>query len=338
MVNTNKIVFALPEPDSAEYFARLFASVINLAEWKPGTDRPVAVGHDKVVLRSSSRAHHHAEADASSVSDIRSFSSVFASMSADMASWGTGSSSGRSDAAHGDVGILGPSPVSTLTHGDSFGRSAMASRGSSTARSSAQQVLRGSARSSSHAEISGQSSAHGESEAYITRYAWLPSQTYSLPEQIHRLASLLMNLPRRVCLVQLEAQPPYLSRTADLAPAFTNSEFKRVMLPRFFELAARTSPYVRPVADIDAELAERHKTLTQPRPDDDYDFAAPEPAPYIGDPEQYAGQFWQRRNGPAPAGDDEKPAPGRPPVGDLDEKHDRFRVVDGGKQDEDVHS
>jgi hypothetical protein len=84
-----------------------------------------------------------------------------------------------------------------------------------------------------------------------------------------------------------------------------------------------------PAAQVDAEIADRLQRISAPAADD-HDFAAPEPTPITGDAERYAREFWQRKGEPS-----KKQPPGRPPVGDLDTKHDRFRVVDGGKQDGD---
>jgi len=329
MVNTIKVVFALPEPDSADYLARLlFGSVLNLAEWKPGTERPVAVGHDKVVLRSSSRARHNAEAEASSLTDMRSFGTAFASMSADMSAWGGGSSSSRSDSAHGTPGVVGLAPVNSASHGDSFGRHAMASSGRSVARSSAQQASRGRASTNSRATVQGNSSASGESEAFITRYEWLPSQCYTLQEQLFRYATLLMELPRRHCIVKLEGQPPYLSRTADLSPAFADQNFKRAILPQFLELAARTSPYIAPIAQIDAEIAARQKNLSQPPHEDDHDFGNAD-TPIVNDPDTYAAGFWDRLKTKSIGSASEPPPRGSKPRLIVDNAQSELRDGDG---------
>ena len=48
--------------DSARYLAEMFyTGHLNLAEWKSGTERPVAVGNEKVLLKNSSVAEHEAE-------------------------------------------------------------------------------------------------------------------------------------------------------------------------------------------------------------------------------------------------------------------------------------
>jgi hypothetical protein len=323
MVNTIKVVFALPEPDSADYLSRLlFSSVIDLAEWKPGTERPVALGHDKVILHNSSRAEHNAEATSTSTSDIRSFGTAFASISADIAGWGSGFSSSHTNSAHGAPAALGPNPIASLSQADTFGRSASNSGGRSSAHSVARQSARAQARTTSHSSASGHSTACGESEAYITRYEWMPSQTYSLQEQLFRYATLLMELPQRHCIVKLESQPPYLAHTADLSPAFADQNFKKTILPRFLELSARESPYVIPVAQAEAELAARSNGIFEPEPQPEPDFTEPEDVPILDGLERARDLIKSRQPDP----------PGRP------SNAPNLRIVDGGKSDGDIPS
>ena len=153
---------------------------------------------------------------------------------------------------------------------------------------------------------------------------------FTLEEQLHKATALLMNLPRRECVIKLESNAPYLTRTPDLTPAFKSDEFKAEILPRYMEATARRSPYLFPADTIDMEIAARAKLLAAPRPAPDIDFAAPEPTPTILDqsPQAYAREFHKRRA---------KAKPAKPPKSDKT-KHDRFRVIDGGIEDGDNQS
>jgi hypothetical protein len=67
------------------------------------------------------------------------------------------------------------------------------------------------------------------------------------------------------------------------------------------------------------------------------DFTAAEPMPVLDEPEKFAAEFWRDRT--LPSATDEPPKPksrkprGRRPRGELTPDHDRFRVVDGDKQE-----
>ena len=64
-----KIFFGGLDPDDAELIARfLFTGNLNLAEWKPGSERPVAVGQDKTTVANWSRAEMESQANARSLS------------------------------------------------------------------------------------------------------------------------------------------------------------------------------------------------------------------------------------------------------------------------------
>jgi hypothetical protein len=160
-----------------------------------------------------------------------------------------------------------------------------------------------------------------------------PTQTYTLEEQLHRLSGEIMTLAPRECLVKLPAQPPLRMRTPDLAPAWRSMEFRAQMLPLYLGNAEKRSAYLVPAAQVDAEIAARVERISPPPAADDHDFSAPEPTPLVNDPDRFAREFWQRAA--AKDGQSSKQPPGRPPTGDLNGKRDRFRVVDGGKQDGD---
>jgi len=315
-----KVVFAMPEPESARYCAELlFTGFVDLVEWKLGSERPTAVGNDKVIVKSRSRAEHQAESTSSAETDIRSSARASAAMSASMFSAASAFGSGESMslASVPPDTLLGPPAFVSKSAGHNSSSNSSSARGLSSGRSFSRQYARGRARTSARASTEGTSRAEGESEAYLTRYEDLPTQLYSLEEQLHRLTGEIMSLPRRECFVKLDEQKPFRARTADLEPAFRSREFQTLMLPLYLENAARKSPYLSPTTQIDAEIAARFNSPPVDIPEPDF---GPEPMPLLDDPVSYAQRYVERQK---------KGPPGRAPSGQLDNRHDRFRVVDG---------
>ena len=323
-----KICFGGLEPESARYMAEsLYAGHLDLAEWKPGTERPVAVGNEKVTLRNRSRAQHRAEHSGRATTDVTSIGRMSASTDATMSAWASGFSDTQSasllSTPPAPFPFDGPSPLSQSA-GQSHARTSNASGGRSSARSSARHTARARGTSVSHTTAHGASIAEGESQAFVTRYENLPSAMFTLEEQLHRATALLMNLPRRECIVKIEDQAPYRTRTPDLTPAFKSPEFKAEMLPRYLDNTARRSPYLAPAETIDAEIAARAAQLNQPVPHEpEPDFTAPEPLPttIIDNPVDFAAAFMRRRSPRTPRTD--KP--------DL-------RIIEGGASDGDNQS
>lgn len=134
-------------------------------------------------------------------------------------------------------------------------------------------TARGRMRGTSHSVSEGT----GESEGLVPIVEWMPSQAYTLEEQLHRATATLMGLPRRECVIKIEGEAPLRQRTADLSPAFRSPFFQRVMLPRFLASVAARSAYMLPASDADAAIAARaaelHALAERPEPD----FAQPEP-------------------------------------------------------------
>ena len=333
MVNAGvKVVFGIPEPLTARYLAeQLFTGHIDLAEWKPGTERPLAVGNEKVILRNRSRAAHHAEHESASHADIRTQARASAFTTSSMVASAAASASG-SNASFASTPETFPFDTPTpLSQSTGFDRSQTSgrTRARGAGRSFVQQSARGRADAIAHGSSHATSASHGEADAYITRYEMRPTQTFTLEEQLHRLTGEIMNLAPRECFVKLPAQPPVRTRTPDLAPAWRSMEFRAQMLPLYLGNAEKRSAYLVPAAQVDAEIAARAARLSAPPSDHENDFAAPEPTPIADDPDRYAREFWQRIS--SKAKDHNTQPAGRP----LDVKHDQFRVVDGGKRDGD---
>jgi hypothetical protein len=278
----------------------LYAGHLDLAEWKCGTERPVAVGNDKVIVHNRSRAHHHAEHTGFASIDMRSAGRMASAASATISAWGASTSQGHSDGLS-----LGPpealpfdtAPALRQSTGNNLSRNTSASGAHSATRTSARHSARATGTTTSHARAQGTSLATGESEAFVTRYQVLPTAIFTLEEQLYRAAAHLAQLPRRLCVIKVEDQPPYTTRTPDLTPAFKSAAFQAEMLPRYMQLVARRSRYLVPSANVDAEIAARVQRLTTPPSKPEPDFAAPVPnQPTPADHPTFFSNGYLRRN------------------------------------------
>lgn len=175
---------------------------------------------------------------------------------------GTGLSSGSShssatskSASRGSSHAISRSHTTAVTEGESWGETEVTSH----------------AVSRMHGTSRGTSESAGEGETFVPVLEWLPS-FYSLEEQMHRLAGELKTLPLRECFLKIDNAPPVRVRTADFAPAFKSALFKHRMLP-IFEKKLAQSPYLHPVAAVDALMA----PVTNPTPAEP--LHTPEPLP-----------------------------------------------------------
>lgn len=333
-----KLIFRLPEPDDADYAARLlFAGHVSLNEWKPGTERPVVIGHHREIMRSRSvgrsEASHAADSESESVargvarSRMRSVTDAEGESVTDGYSEATaigssyGEAGGTSSSLFESAGASQtltpppqdpplfmplPQPV-VLSVGESTGtgsglatssswssadshsqisgfshaRSMSHSRAISEAEGETVSDMRGTARGRMHGTSTGITEGAGESEGLVPTIAWLPSQLYSLQEQLHRLSGEIQNLALREVFVKVDNTAPVRTRTATTEPAFAIPSFRRIYMPLFHRRAVAKSGCLFPVAEVDA-LIERHLAeLTPPEPADP-DFATAEPLPRFG--------------------------------------------------------
>lgn len=99
-----------------------------------------------------------------------------------------------------------------------------------------------------------------------------------------------------------------------------------------------SSPYTMTLDEANALIKERRaRLLARPAPTvstlSDPDFTAPAALvqTLLEEPKTFAAEFWRKRGTSDKPPKPEKPktTPGRPPVGDLDERHGKFLVVDG---------
>ena len=266
MVNAPlKVVFAMPEPRAARYLAdMLFTPYIDYTAFKIGSERPTAVGNEVRVVKSRSRAVHDAESIGNGTVDVRSASRSSASSFTDMSAWGSGLSQGAS----ASYASTPPDPLFASTsalsqnEGNSNARSFSASGARSRAHGSSEQTGRARGTTASYARTHGTSLAEGESEQWVTVYENIPSAMWTVEEQLTRLTGEIMGLQPRECFVKLPYQKPVRTRTKDLEPAYRSLAFRDQMLPRFLAAAAARSPYLAPVAQVDAEIAARAEHIT----------------------------------------------------------------------------
>jgi hypothetical protein len=276
-----KICFGGLEHESARYMAEnLFAGHVDLAEWKLGTERPTAVRQSKIVLKNKTRSKQHSESQSSDETHTRSTAHTVARMRASMSSMGSGSGTGATSSFVSMPAdqMLGTPPAVSKTTGRSTSTASSVARASSFATSSSHQYAFSYGRSEARATSTGSSLAEGESEALATVYQDLPTEIYSLEEQLFRLTAELMNLARREVIVRLENEAPFRARTVDCFPAFRSAEFKAELLPRYLLNAARRSRYAVLASDVDREIAMRIDDLVRSTIPAEPDLA-PEPMP-----------------------------------------------------------
>ena len=338
-----KILFRLGEPKDIDYMVLVFfQGYVDLEEWKIGSARPTAVGSEKVIVRGTSEGEQTAEHDMQSHTRMQAHAHAHGTFTSEGEGSGSGQGSGdmASQLSTPPLTMLGPNAdnasMMPVVLSQTSGTNAMRNDFSQTSRShgtsdvdidsegEAFTVARGTTRGRSHTK--------SENESHITKYESLPTQMYSLTEQLHRLAGEVNNLELRECYVRVGNNRPVRTRTVDLEPTFKSDYFRRVMLPLFHKKAVEQSPYLFPTSEVDAQIAQCLPAL-QPRSKPEPDFTAPEPMPIVDAPDTFAREFWKGRK--LPSADDELPKPkprkprGRKPVGDLPPEADRFRIFDG---------
>src|SRR5437868_15399135 len=98
LTNTGiKIFFGGLDPNDADLVARLyFTGHLNLAEWKPGSERPVAVGQDKTTIANWSRAEMEAQSEMRGHTRSHSRGTAYGTSTTQGSASGTGVGSGDS--------------------------------------------------------------------------------------------------------------------------------------------------------------------------------------------------------------------------------------------------
>ncbi len=276
-----KVCFSVPEPEGARFMAEtLNMGHVNLAEWKPGTERATPVGNERIVLTGRARAQHRIESTSSATADVRTHNSSRAAIESEATAWGTvlsaGTGSSVSTLPDSTLPFEIPTPTG-LGRSQNTGRATTASGGRN--RGAVQGETHGHAVSSQqgHSLAKGLSEGTTEHEAFVTRYESLPTALYTLEEQLHRLAGEIASLPRQHCIVRSGQDAPLRLRVPDVLPAFKSEAYRDLCVSLYLARVAKRSPYMLPIADIDREIAGRVDRLTAEPDIEEPDFSAPEP-------------------------------------------------------------
>jgi hypothetical protein len=311
------------EHESARYITEnLYAGSdrVNFAEWIAGTERPTAISQVKVVLKN--RTAQNSQSESTSRSDIfmRSSARAQAQSSASLLANGESFANGDTDAFAftPPTPLLGASAPISNTVAHNSARASSTSRSQANAQSWSQQQAQTRGRSTARATTCSTALSEGQSEALATVYEDLPTQVHGLENQLFKLTGEVMNLPRRELIMRVEGQAPVHVRTIERIPAFRDAEYKALILPRYLKQAARRSGYAVANAEVDREIANRLEALTKPEPEEDVDFAAPEPPSIVDALKRAQNDFRSPR---LPSETDEPPARGAPAL----------RLLDGGK-------
>lgn len=347
-----KLIFRLPEPEDADYAARiLFNGHVPEAEPKVGTQRPVVVSYHRETMRTRSRGHsatsHAAESESESFARGSAYSRMQAVTEAEGESFSETSSEATainsSSAETGatssslfdsigvsqtltpppqDPPLFGslPDPVvlsvgesvgfasgtstssswssgqsSSFTSGTSHAHSSSRSRAVSDAEAKTHSEIHGTARGRVRGTSQGVTEGAGETEALVPTIEWLPSQFFSMDEQLARRAGEIQNLAMREVFVKIDNAAPVRTRTVTTPPAFAIPAFRRLFMPIYHRAALKKSNCLFPVAEVDALIAKHIAELT---PDVNTCDFSPEPMPIIDDPEAFAARFWAKRGKP----------------------------------------
>jgi hypothetical protein len=244
------------EEESARYVAsNLYAGHVDLAQWKPGTERPTAVGQVRTILKNHSTAHQQSRTQSTSQSYLETWARADAFSTARMASGGATVGSGVSS---GSVVVppdtfLGSQSVASRSAGSNTSRASSSAWARVWTSATSWQFARARGSTTSESVSQGSAMAEGESEALATVYENLPTAQFTLEEQLFQLTGRLMNLPRRELIMRVEGQAPLHVRTIDRVPAFRDAEYKQVIVARYLAEMARRSRYAVANADIDRD-------------------------------------------------------------------------------------
>ena len=327
-----KIIFRMADPDDAAYLQRvLFLGFVDYAEYKAGTERPIAVGHEKVIALGTSESEQYAEHEMEADTHMSGRAHAQGTMTVDGSGSGSGIATGESA---GQVlsppmmlsgpGAVAPQTILSESRGSSESRNEFEVSNRSHGTSDIVVESEGEAHTVAHGTSHGRSHTQSATETYISKYEWMKSETFTAAEQAERLTGEIMNLALRECFVKIDNQRPVRTRTADLPPAFRSDYFRRVAMPIYRTTALARSPYVFPAAEVDAQIAQR-KVLPPAPPPPEPNFS-PEPFPFLDSPHEFARDFIaKKRSDPAP-----KPTPRSKTKKPPTKKYPPFTVIPGG--------
>ena len=362
-----RTVFRVQGPEEAQRHAERVLA-LSLEMPVKASIRPTVVGHRKVQLASRSSARHEAttegEAETEGESHGRTTSYTRGESSSTSSSNMTGS--GDFSATGENAGTVftpawqmfgGNGPTASLTPTpitDSVGTSA--SRGSSTQSASVEGTSRGTSESWGEAEthstsrastrsrsrMNGTSDTRGEADAFESIYADLPASFHSKENELYFKGEIDPPTSDR-CLfrrVPRQNHPHHGSGTEEEIVMIDDTRALAARLIAASPLAMSLEEALKQKRERRAALLAAPPTAVSQKVEPDFTAPAPVPPTITEAPEAWGANFWQQRETapPKPAkAKKPKSPPGRRPIGaQLNDRHNKFGVIEGKLGDGDV--
>ena len=223
-----KVIFGgLNAEDARTMAENVFMGEIDLEEAKTTLSKPAVVGYVRTWLENYSRGRSSTRGEASSESRGGGEST----------GGSTGSSSGRSHGAGGDCG------GGVISEAESSGtsRSFSSSWGAATSSSSSET----------------ESESYGRSEALEPILQEMPSQVFSLEEQIYKVMSLMVNQPMQHAIIKLPKKKPRVVKT----PFIEDGIARRERVDDFKNRCFQRSSFVHRIGAVEDAIAARHRMI-----------------------------------------------------------------------------
>lgn len=227
-----KVVFGGLEYDDARIMVEnVFMGEFNLQESKPIFERPQVTGHTRGWMRGFSQGKTHGTNQSSTIAHADAYH--LGETESESESVQTSEGSG--------ISCRYKAPNSGFAdEGESSSHSS--SRGSQTARSRTE----GRSYTDSESETQGESFAETESasvsEQLVPTFEKLPTQAYSLEEQIYRAMVVMVNQPRREAILKFPSQPSIRIRVPDVEGYKPDNQWSNSFKKRVLEATDFTQP------------------------------------------------------------------------------------------------
>jgi hypothetical protein len=223
-----KIVFGGLEDDDAEIMARqIMRDSFNLERPKHVLDKPIVVDEVPFWLESESEG----ESDTTSSSVSHSFATTETSGTADSAS------------EHYEILDDASPELRGIARGSGAFTGAAATTGDSTSEGYAKTRSR----------------TQGRAQTLKSIRATMPTAVYSLEEEIHMAIVKLRELPKRAAVLKRRGQTAIRIRTPEIKASLAGPD----LVERFISNTRLASPYLSPMAIVDAEILARQTELIE---------------------------------------------------------------------------
>jgi hypothetical protein len=237
-----KVIFGGLNTEEAEVLAKqVFLGELDLEEAKEVLNKSVVVGYIKTWLQNYSKSRSESTTSGGSRSESRGVST------------GSSGSTGESEA----ISSANDERITTRSSGS--GHSYAVSSGETETESW------------SHTES--ESESEGWSEALIPELEEMPTQVYSLEEQVYRAMSLMVNQPMQHALIKLPKKKTQMVKTPTIEPGYAREE----RVERFKTECYRVTDFVKPKQEVERQLEQRQLALTRKAGERDEPVAPPEP-------------------------------------------------------------